>query len=349
MSEPITVAIINYNGKDYLKELIESIKKSNYPELSIILADDCSTDGSVEYIQKEYPDVKCLVMESNKRFKNRYPLANRVRNRALRESDTRLVFLVDNDIVIEPDCIEKLATAMNELEDCSICVPRILYKEEPEIIYSDGTALHYICTSIAYNRNIKLSKEKEYPKYSIGMGIQLIDKAVAEKFDFFHEDFVVGWGDDGELHQRMNIAGYRSYNIPEARVYHPRKDGGFRTVAQVKNRWFFLIENYAARTIFLLLPVLVLYEISLIFFLIIKKEFSNYLISIQDVFKNFKLLRMRRKKAQSRRKLGDGQLMTIGEIFVSSGVLEGSATMKVGLKILEWIFNSYCKVVKVFI
>ena len=349
MSEPVTVAIINYNGMEYLKDEIESIKASDYPNISIALVDDCSTDGSVEFVKKYYPEVKIYQMEYNKRFLGKFPLANRVRNKVLQAAETRLIFLLDNDITLEVDCISKLVEAINELPDCGVCTPRVMYMEHRDTIYSDGAVLHYVGTSVVRNRNVKLSAEKEKPKYSVGCGIQLVDKFKAEKVDFTDENFVVGWGDDGEFHHRMNIAGFRCYNVPQAMVYHPKKDSGFIPVAHVKNRWWIMLPTYSIKTIILTAPAVLIYEISLIFFLIIKGELKSYFISIKDVLFNFKKIMKKRKKIQTMRVIADRELIGSGNIFFATKNVGDNIILRMSVAMLIRFFDLYWKIIRKFI
>ena len=95
MAEPVTIAILNYNGRKYLEQEIASIRSMTYRPVRLIFVDDGSTDGSVEYIKNRHPDIEVHECSENVRFLNRYPYLNRVRNRALNAAKTRLVFLVD--------------------------------------------------------------------------------------------------------------------------------------------------------------------------------------------------------------------------------------------------------------
>ena len=344
----VTVAVINYNGRDYLRETIESVEASDYPNFEIIFVDDGSTDDSVELIRKTYPRVKIIEMGENVRFLGRYPLANRVRNRALLEADTRFVFLVDNDVILSNDCLNVLVNAMGQFPDCAVCTPRVVTREDKNVIYLDGTELHYVCSSIVKNRGQKISDLDDSPRLSLGCGIELVDKAKAEKIGYTNEDYTVGWGDDGEFHHRMNMMGYRCYHVPRAVVYHPQKVDGFRTVSQVRNRWYFLLHMYASKTLMLILPALLVYELFLVFFLIMKKNFKEYIISIQNFAANLNRIMKQRKKIQTMRVIPDRDLMGVGDIFVSEHVLDRKY-LRLGVLLLNRFFSYYWMLVRRFL
>lgn len=346
MKEPVTVVIVNYNGLQYLKDEIDSIKASDYPNVSIMLADDCSTDDSVQFVKKNYPDVKILQMDRNERLYGRYPLANRVRNAALEQIEDRLVFLLDNDVTLAVDCISKLVEMFEKYPDCAVCTPRVMYSDEPDTIYADGAMLHYVGTSIVRNRDRKLFSEPEPPKYSLGCGIQMLDRHLAKKVDYTDANFIIGWGDDGEFHHRMNIAGFRCYNVPQAMIYHPRKDAPFATAAHVKNRWWILFTSFSSRTLFWSFPALFVYEFFLFFFVLMKGEMRPYWHSVHDLFKNFKVIMKKRKKTQAMRVVPDRELIVSGDVFAASKHVGQNFLLKFSLNALNKYFDFHWFLIK---
>ncbi len=346
MKEAVTVAIINYNGTQYLKEEIESIYNSDYPRLSIILADDCSTDGSVEFVKKHFPDVRIITMEKNERLFGKYPLANRVRNVVLRDAETRLVYLLDNDVILAPDCISRLVEVIEGKDDCGVCTPRVMYSDQRDTIYADGALLHFTGTSIVRNHDKKLSGEPEPPKYSLGCGMQMVDRLLAEKVGYTDPHFVIGWGDDGEFHHRMNIAGYRCYNVPQAMVYHPRKKAPFATMAHIKNRWWIILTSYAGRTILLLAPIFLIYEIVVLFFLLSKGGLGCYFLAIKDIWLHRKAIMESRKRTQSLRRISDRELLSGGDLFTSTRHVGRNPFTGMGLRLFNGMLAGYWYVVR---
>ena len=69
MSSPrISVIIVNYNGKELLRECLESLFKIDYNNFEVILVDNNSTDGSMEFVTKSYPNIIVVKLDSNKGF-----------------------------------------------------------------------------------------------------------------------------------------------------------------------------------------------------------------------------------------------------------------------------------------
>ena len=65
---PVGVVIVNHNLKDSLRETLLSFKKVNYPDVTIVVSDNASKDGSVEMVRNEFPDVHLLAHETEQGY-----------------------------------------------------------------------------------------------------------------------------------------------------------------------------------------------------------------------------------------------------------------------------------------
>jgi len=340
--EPVTVAILNYNGRQDLADAILSVGKSTYRPAEILVVDDGSTDGSVSFVQSNFPDVRVVEIGCNTK------MLNQVRNRALREARTRLVFLMDHDVILDPSCLSVLVSQMGELPRAAVLTPRALFHHDPSRIYVDAQRMHFLCNSVALNRDAYVAAADERPKPSIGWGTQLIDKSKAEVIGFFDEDYVMGWGDDGEFHHKIHLCGLGCYNIPTAVVYHKRELGADRIYGGIRNRWYLIIETYALRTLVLLAPALLLYEIALFSFLCLKRQWKEYLHAMWDTVRNLPRLVSKRSKIQKLRAMPDRDLLVAGSIYARQ-TLVNKKYLKQTMGLLNLIFEGYWKLVRRFI
>ena len=131
----LTVIVTNYNGRDILGATLQTLRETLNNEAPILLVDDGSEDGSVEWVQDNFPEVHVL---SPGKHTGRL---NVVRNVGLRAAKARYLFLMDNDVLVTPDCIQQLLEVMRDLQAVLCCTPRLLYADEPHIIYADGIYL----------------------------------------------------------------------------------------------------------------------------------------------------------------------------------------------------------------
>ena len=64
----VSVIIVNYNGKQYLKNCLSSLSAQSYPAIEVIFVDNGSVDGSVEHVRKEFPSIRIIESRKNLGF-----------------------------------------------------------------------------------------------------------------------------------------------------------------------------------------------------------------------------------------------------------------------------------------
>ena len=99
MTLPISVITVNYNGKKYLDQLICSIKLQSMTPLEIIVVDNASTDGSDEYIKKNYPEIRLIKSDVNLGFAGG-------NNLGVKNSNGDFIALINNDTIPDPQWLE---------------------------------------------------------------------------------------------------------------------------------------------------------------------------------------------------------------------------------------------------
>lgn len=334
-----TLAVMNYNGAERLPDLFASIDTLVAAPGEVMIVDDGSTDGGAESIQKRYPHVRIERMGRNTK------ILNKVRNRAFASATRRLVFIVDNDVVLTPRCLEELLAVMNRHPQTAACMTRAVYWDNPKIIYQDGQILHYVGASPGPNRGKSIDEVDHQPKLSIGWGVQLIDKQAASEVGFFNEEYLLGWGDDGEINHKLNLSGYRCYQVPRSVVLHKREESSKRYLAAVRNRLRFIFEMYRWRTILLAMPAFAVYEVSLIAFLAMKGGLADYFRGWAYFFTHLPDILRVRRSIQAKRRLRDNQVMGAGDIFVYSDYVDSKILM-LGYRAMNRFLNAYWRLIR---
>jgi len=341
--EKVTIAVITYNGEYLLEECLSAIKSQDYPEYEVIVVNNNSTDHSVDLVREKFPEVKILQMK-----KNRGP--NPARNAAILKSDTSYTLLVDDDAVLTPDCLRILMKAMKEYSDIGICHPRVVLYDDHTRIQYDGTGIYYIGAAILKNSGVciqQVSKET-VPMSAVSGVTMLVERDKALRIGLFDEDYFFGW-DDGDFSFRMTISGFKCLNIPQAIVYHKMKKRGFsKAFYQIRNRWYFILKNYSSRTLFFLLPVLLVYELGLSLFLTTKGTLVEYLKANLAVIKNFRKLMKKRQKVQILKKVSDREVLCTGDFYIREDLIE-KKYLKLAKDFLNRVLNLYWKAVRNFI
>lgn len=94
----IVVCIVNWNGRHHLEYALPSLIGTRYPNLDILLVDNASKDGSVEYVQSNYSQVRIIQNESNLMWAG----GNNAGIRLALEEEADWIMLANNDILVEP-------------------------------------------------------------------------------------------------------------------------------------------------------------------------------------------------------------------------------------------------------
>lgn len=313
---PVTIAVINYNGGQTLVDTVDSLILMDYPERTVMVVDNGSTDNSLAILTTRHPDVEVVHLPEN-----RGPSA--ARNVAIARSKTNLVFLSDNDITASRDMLSLLAETLRTHPEAVTCSPRIMYSDG-RTIQSDGVDMHYLAMSMPAHRRMPAADvhdttPRTHPCASGGM--MLVDKSKLDPSDFFDEDYFFGW-DDAEFSYRLSLTGRTSVSVPSALICHKEKKWGTRrSFQQLRNRWFFLLINYSSMTLFLIAPVLVVYEIILMVFMMAKGGTATYFRAMTDVVRNMGRIRTKRRLVQAKRRVPDTSLLATGNIYIEEGLI----------------------------
>jgi GT2 family glycosyltransferase len=337
--EEITAVIINYNGGSLVLDSIESILNQQGVHVHVIVMDDGSTDGSPEVIKERFPDVEVYREERNtKRL-------NQLRNKGLCIADTRKVFLTDNDVIFDDKCIHNMVHFMKDHKDVCICIPRLMYIDEKSKIYSEGGKIHYVGATVSLSRDGKMHDRKENPGISVGGGIALFDTERISDIGFFDEEYKFGWGCDGELHQRVLLAGKECVCVPSAVGFHEYKELDesryYRVIGQVYNRWRYILTHYSGVTLFLASPALCLYELAQATFCFLKGVPHLYIKGIFDTVQHLPETLRKRREIQSLRVVPDRDLLVTGRLYVRPSEGIRGKMISAVVTMLSLLFTGY--------
>jgi hypothetical protein len=341
---PLSVGIINYNGGEVVLNTIAALRAAAYPgEVEIVVVDDRSTDDSPARIAATYPAVRLFIQE-----KNRGP--NAARNRCLSEARHELVFITDNDVEVAPDTLALLVDQLVARPEAAVASPMVLDFDERDKIYSNGSALHYVGFGLIDDRYVRLTPALDTtPRKTVcgSGGIFLTRKNVALKLAGFDEHFIFGY-DDGEFTYRVSSAGYDVVHTPAARVYHIEKPGRnpARRRFQIKGRLSLMFKCYATRSLILLAPALIAFELALVGLMIAKGTFGEWVRGVALVWGERASLMARRRATLALKKTPDNRLLDAREIFMFGDV---GGPVAVAKGIMESALALYWKAVSPFL
>lgn len=331
----VTIGIINFNGESVLTDTLDAALAQDYPAIKeIIVIDDGSTDRSVAMIKEKFSVVR--VIESGE---NQGP--NPVRNRALLEAKTDYVLLMDNDIVMEKNVIRLLVHALESVPASGLVSAQIRFREEPQKIQYNGVFIHYTAGAVMN------TEESDHPIQvgAVSGGTILVDREKAFQIGLFDESFFSGW-EDGDFTFRMGLAGYPVLVMTRAHVYHKKEATGLaRVTFQVRNRWWFIFKNYSWRTIILISPALILNQIAICAFMMMKGQLGSFLKGNLDAMLSFGHVLRKRKQVMAIKRTNDRDLLTCSSVNLV-GDMAPSGVMKIGLQLMNGSFKLYWRLIE---
>jgi GT2 family glycosyltransferase len=115
----LAVVILNWNGSEYLQKFLPPlIERTTLPGVEIVVADNGSTDNSVNLLKNDFPSVRLITLDKNYGFASGY-------NKALSRIDSDYFVLLNSDVEVARDWLQPMLQYMNEHSDTAACQPKI--------------------------------------------------------------------------------------------------------------------------------------------------------------------------------------------------------------------------------
>lgn len=234
------IVLTHGGAEEVTAACIESLLAQDYPDLTILLVDNASFDGSGARLRDRYPQLRYLNTGGN----FGYTGGN---NRGMRyavEHGAPYVLVLNNDTVLERECVSQLMRSVPETRQLGALSPKILYYDDPTRIWFAGGD-HVPAKAIGRHRR---ELERDDPRESARLEEMtfatgccfLMPADVVRATGGFREDFFI-YCEDVELSLRLHRAGYRLYYQRAARMFHrepPRRQlaSPFATTQRDRNR-----------------------------------------------------------------------------------------------------------------
>ena len=209
----VSVIIVNWNGKEYISKCLESLKKQTFREFSVILVDNCSNDGSLGIVRKNFSDTKIIRLAQNFGFA-------KACNIGIKEVKTPYTVLLNNDAIAHQLWLEELVNAMNENRDIGFAASKMIFYYNPDSIDRAGDAYTRAGAGLLRGRGEPIDNFNEKELIFGACGAAAIYRtSMLKKIGLFDENFFLLY-EDVDLSFRAQLQGYRCLYVPKAVVYH---------------------------------------------------------------------------------------------------------------------------------
>jgi GT2 family glycosyltransferase len=275
--QKVSVIVVNWNGKDYLKGCISSVLAQSYGNIEVLVVDSGSTDGSVEFMKESFPNVEIVSLRENVGFCKAF-------NEGCRKSRGEYVLALNSDTLLDRRFVEEILRPMNDDPGTGAASGKILrfdrrtldstgqfigrdrrprergYNETDRGRYEKRGTVFSVCGAVAFYRRKMLDQ--------VALDGQYFD----EDYFAFNEDLDLGW--------RAQLQGWKCAYVPGAIAYHERGGtagrgnvvfslAGGRQFARrssairyhiVKNRYMTIIKNDSLESLLADMPCILAFE-----------------------------------------------------------------------------------------
>lgn len=229
MKPIVSIIVLNWNGKDYTKQCIESIAKHTArKKYELIVVDNGSNDGSIEILEKMKNKklVDTVILNSaNIGFSG----AN---NQGMKIAKGEYIFLLNNDTLLEKNWLEKMVAIAESHPKIGVVGPNLPPKKASKIVFGGGFIDDSGIARHSYNK-------QEHDAEQVGGGAFLIKRALFDKIGFLDNGFNPIYFEESDYCARTLKAGYRIVFSPKISIIH----FGSEIVKKQPSKWAYVTLN----------------------------------------------------------------------------------------------------------
>jgi GT2 family glycosyltransferase len=211
----VSVIVVNWNRKDLLAACLRSLRQQTFHDFEVIVVDNGSTDGSVEQIKQDFPEVQLCVLDHNAG-----PCVGD--NVGIEQARGRYIALLNNDTEAEPRWLEELVKAIEAHPEAGFCASKLVLYDRRDLIDTAGD-----CFSVAgaaeKRGHLDRADKPEYnclqEVFGACSGAALYRRAMLDDIGLLDEDLFISF-EDVDLSFRAQLKGYKCLYVPQAVVYH---------------------------------------------------------------------------------------------------------------------------------
>ncbi|WP_443947253.1 glycosyltransferase family 2 protein [Pedobacter sp. AW1-32] len=252
MNPSVAVVILNWNGKNFLKEFLPSVLRSEYDNLQIIVSDNASTDDSVAFIEENFPSVKIISNDLNYGFAGGY-------NRVLERVEADYFILLNSDVEVVPNWIQPVINLMQNDPTIAAAQPKVkyqLHKNQFEYAGAAGGQLdiyaYPFCRGRIFNvYEIDNGQYNDTREIFWASGAAFFIKSKCWKEVGGLDADLFAHMEEIDLCWRLKNRGYKIMFCPETEVYHVgggtlQTENPYKTYLNFRNNLIIMQKNLPA-------------------------------------------------------------------------------------------------------
>ena len=305
MPHRVTVVIPNWNGERFLSPCLSSLREQCLEHFETVLVDNGSTDGSVEFANLNFPEVRVLPLAENKGF-------SAAVNAGIKASHAEYVALLNNDTETDPAWLYALVRAAETHPEAGLFASKMVDFYDRRVLDGAGDALRRSGLPLRLGHGELDRGQYDETAFVFGAcaGAALYKRNMLDDVGLFDEDFFANC-EDGDLSFRAQLAGYRCLYVPESIIYHMGSATfGKRSPTAVRlgtrNSLCLLVKNLPAPLVSRLLPFIIAGQLSRLIVTASTFTLRAHLEGLAGALRLLPLMLKKRREIQKRRRVPVG-------------------------------------------
>jgi GT2 family glycosyltransferase len=296
------VVIPNWNGERFLSTCLGSLRRQSLEDFDTVLVDNGSTDGSVAFVSRSFPEVRVLPLGENGGFSVAV-------NAGIRASRTEYVALLNNDTEVDPDWLRALVRAADSYPEAGSFASKLVDFNDRGILDGAGDVLRR--SGLPYRLGHGEPDRGQYDEvtfvFGACAGAAMYRRSMLDEIGLFDEDF---WAncEDGDLSFRAQLAGYRCLFVPGSVVYHMGsatfgKRSASSTRLGTRNSLCLLVKNLPTPLVPGFVPFVVAGQLSRLVVTAATSTLGAHLQGLAGAVRLLPLMLRKRREIQKRRQV----------------------------------------------
>jgi GT2 family glycosyltransferase len=298
------VVILNWNGKNFLEKFLPGVIKHSSTSAGIIIADNASSDDSLDYLRENHPGIRIISLGKNHGFAGGY-------NLALKQIEAEYYVLLNSDIEVTENWIAPIIGLMEADPAVAACQPKIRSYHEPDKFEYAGAAGGFI-DKYGYpfcQGRLFQSLETDEGQYEKGREIfwatgacMFVRAGIFHKLGGFDDDFFAHM-EEIDFCWRAKNQGYKIMYSPGSTIYHigggtlPKRNSR-KTYLNIRNNIIMLFKNLEQERLVRVLAARIILDYIAAFKFLVDGGFKDMAAVIEAHFYFYKHLSRLRKKRE---------------------------------------------------
>jgi len=251
------IIIVNWNGKKFLKDCLNSVFKQTYKEFDVYFVDNGSVDDSVKYVKNNFKKVKIIQLDKNYGFAKGN---NEGIKEAFKDKNVEYIVCLNNDTIVDKNWLKELVKTAEKDEKTGMVSSKALFKDgkvqNAGLIFSKALQINKEGgISLGYGQKDKGELKKEIEIFAPGGVAPLYKRKMLEEIGLFDEDYFA-YSEDLDLGFRGRNVGWKAYLSPNAKLVHLHSQTGgvaskFKAYYAERNTLFTAVKNLPLKDLLL--------------------------------------------------------------------------------------------------